>query len=324
MSAESAQIEGEYVINENKTGKYSKVASKDDNFISQRRKRNTMRLKLYQATTQPAALKEIDEEIYPKVTIKRIDNKRKNQSFDQINNNFQNNSNTNIVVDDRKPKNNKKNNKKNKNKNINDEADGYIPFDEPDEFNLLDYEYRKLAMKFVSENDNFIINSQTISNIDSISTNIDLNLMAQEVLSQELQRKQESLPELQGWIEKKSPTFARGWQKRWVIVREYNIFYGKNKTDIKDTKNEKERKKFLNAIPLLVVQYIVGTDHSRSGRKFEIVARDPRTGDRRHYQWKAATREECDKWVNGLNEHKKLWAARLQFLANTGDHEKNI
>ncbi len=55
-----------------------------------------MRLKLYQATTQPAALKEIDEEIYnTKVNIKKIGmKKRKNESIDQSSNN----NNTNAIV----------------------------------------------------------------------------------------------------------------------------------------------------------------------------------------------------------------------------------
>ena len=187
----------------------------------------------------------------------------------------------------------------------NNEALAYIPFDEPDEFNLLDEEYKQVAMKFVSDN----------VRVWAQGAEQGGNHGVREVLEQELQVQYSALPDLQGWIEKKSPTFARGWQKRWVVVRDYNLFYGKSRADIVDTKDEQQRQQFRNAIPLLVVQYIVATDHSRSGRKFEIVARDPRTGDRRHYQWRAATREECEKWVSGLNEHKKLLAARLQFLA---------
>jgi len=270
-----------------------------NNLIMENNKRR--KIKLYQtATPKCENIENIEEEKTEKKQKKILKNKQKIMpKQENIINNFEPNININI---------------NGKNQSIEDEADAYIPFDEPDEFNLLDQEYKKSAMQFVSENDNFMT-SDLLKLKDG-----DVNLMAQEVLSQELQRKQEKLPDLQGWIEKKSPTFARGWQKRWVIVREYNIFYGKNKTDIKDTKNEAERKKFLNAIPLLVVQYIVATDHSRSGRKFEIVARDPRTGDRRHYQWKAATREECDKWVRGLTQHKKLLAARLQFLSQTGQN----
>lgn len=200
------------------------------------------------------------------------------------------------------------------NKVAEDEALAYIPFDEPDEFNLLDEEYKQLAMKFVSENDDFISEAM-VGSADGFGVNINHQLLAREVMDQELKMKTEALPDLQGWVEKKSPNFVRGWQKRWVIVREFNLFYGKSKADISDTSNEQQREQFRNAIPLLVVQYIVATDHSRSGRKFEIVARDPRTGDRRHYQWRASSREECEKWVSGLNEHKKLLAARLQFLA---------
>ena len=48
--------------------------------------------------------------------------------------------------------------------------------------------------------------------------------------------------------------------------------------------DKNEHKKFLNAIPLHVVQYFQQTDDNKTGgRRFEIVARDPRTGDRRHY-----------------------------------------
>jgi len=289
LREEGFNINIEYVLESNIKNKKELQSKTSIDIISKYRKQNTMKLKLYQQTINPSAEELKSYQLQPQIKI----NKKKMKK-------------SNIPIQDSNPI-----------PVIGDEADAYIPFDEPDAFNLLDKEYKKLAMKFVSETDNFI-SAQSIDAMMEAKGGVDVNLMAQEVLSHELQQKQEKLPDLQGWIEKKSPTFARGWQKRWVIVREYNIFYGKNKTDIKDTKNEIERKKFLNAIPLLVVQYIVATDHSRSGRKFEIVARDPRTGDRRHYQWRASNREECDKWVHGLNAHKKLLAARLQFLANTG------
>jgi len=73
----------------------------------------------------------------------------------------------------------------------------------------------------------------------------------------------------------------------------------------------------LNIIPIIVVQYIVATDQSQTGRQFEIVARDPRSGDRRHYQWRASSREECQRWVEGLEKHKKLQNAKLKLMANS-------
>eukprot|EP00486_Rosalina_sp_Unknown_P013095 CAMPEP_0201588912 /NCGR_PEP_ID=MMETSP0190_2-20130828/160303_1 /ASSEMBLY_ACC=CAM_ASM_000263 /TAXON_ID=37353 /ORGANISM="Rosalina sp." /LENGTH=310 /DNA_ID=CAMNT_0048041951 /DNA_START=172 /DNA_END=1101 /DNA_ORIENTATION=- len=81
----------------------------------------------------------------------------------------------------------------NPNLNVEDEADAYIPFDEPDEFNLLDEEYKKSAMKFVSEKDAF----NNYQSMDAL--NGDVNLMAQEVLAQELSVKEAKLPDLQGW-----------------------------------------------------------------------------------------------------------------------------
>eukprot|EP00484_Ammonia_sp_Unknown_P011213 CAMPEP_0197075134 /NCGR_PEP_ID=MMETSP1384-20130603/211455_1 /TAXON_ID=29189 /ORGANISM="Ammonia sp." /LENGTH=1305 /DNA_ID=CAMNT_0042513977 /DNA_START=28 /DNA_END=3946 /DNA_ORIENTATION=- len=441
------QVEVEYVDDDRVKSQYSQLAAKDDNFLSNRRKRNTMRLKLYQANTQPASLKEAEEPdndyeqqqqnrrgaaVYsPSSSLSDMNSPNKKQSSSPsmsatpspkagAKNNIKSYRLKNMDSssppsskhlppqsvsadmgadlkgssnkdDSRKPSlwkrvsqtqkkmkvtdvmqheellgpssprvkalsgsgpnlqsipesggsglmndaaklpNSPRTSKNSRSKDsvsaeaadndgkpiamgVEDEADAYIPFDEPDEFNLLDEEYNKQAMDFVSLKDDNLISSADID--DENLT--DVNMMAQNLLSRELADKEAGLPDLEGFLQKKSPTFGRGWQKRWVIVREYNIFYGRQKCDIKDIQDKAQTKKFLNAIPLLVVQYIVATDHSRSGTKFEIVARDPRTGDRRHYQWKAASREECDKWVHGLNTHKKLLAARLQFLANTG------
>lgn len=85
--------------------------------------------------------------------------------------------------------------------------------------------------------------------------------------------------------------------------------------------DKNEHKKFLNAIPLHVVQYFQQTDDNKTGgRRFEIVARDPRTGDRRHYHWRAATREDCKRWVTGLEQHQKVLRAKLTWLAsNSGN-----
>eukprot|EP01084_Bolivina_argentea_P108917 194667_1 len=56
------QVEIEYIDeNQMAPSSYTKLAVKDDNFVSNRRKRNTMRLKLYQTSTQPASLKEVEE-----------------------------------------------------------------------------------------------------------------------------------------------------------------------------------------------------------------------------------------------------------------------
>ena len=143
-------------------------------------------------------------------------------------------------------------------------------------------------------------------------------IVAKNILLQahELIRKEENLPNLQGWIEKtSSPVFRRGRQNVWVIVRDYSIFYGKKECDINDTQNinERERKQFMNIIPLLVVQSIVAD--SISNRQFKIV-QCAINGDKKHHQWETTTKEECDKWINGLNEHKTSLEARLKFVTD--------
>ena len=111
------------------------------------------------------------------------------------------------------------------NDNIN--SDGYIPYDEPDKYNLLDAEYKRYAIQL---NHNYM---PFVSDIDS-------KQMTQEILYSELKDKQRKLPKLQGWMDKKSPSFARGWQRRWVRIKDYNIFYGKKKIIIKDPSNPED------------------------------------------------------------------------------------
>merc|ERR1712176_1609090 len=155
----------------------STLSLKQIDSVSNRRKQNSMKLKLYQATTSPAAsLKsDFDEPVSPQIKIKK-QSQSQLQIESQPNKNNKNNKSSLWKRVSAKNKFKKKDKEKEKEKLQKeaqeqeeeeereqvqeivdeDEADAYVPFDEPDEFNLLDEEYKKLAMKFVSENDNFI------------------------------------------------------------------------------------------------------------------------------------------------------------------------
>ena len=77
--------------------------------------------------------------------------------------------------------------------------------------------------------------------------------------------------------------------------------------------------KFSNVIPLSTVQYVVQTDIHKTGRKFQIVGRDSRTNEKRHFEWRANTRQECEKWVNDIDQHRKTLLAKRQLLARNPD-----
>ena len=77
--------------------------------------------------------------------------------------------------------------------------------------------------------------------------------------------------------------------------------------------------KFTDVIPLLGVQYVVCTDIHKTGRKFEIVGRNSKRNEKRHFLWRASTRDECEKWVNDIEQHRKTLLAKTLLLARNPD-----
>ena len=114
--------------------------------------------------------------------------------------------------------------------------------------------------------------------------------------------KKDNLPVLEAWLEKKSSSLGKGWQRRWVIVRGSHLLWSDIQRDIKNPKNAKERKKFNNSINIMSIKDVSPVTKSKSQRKFTlIVGTSGIKNKNKEYLWKCATTEDRDYWVNGLN-----------------------
>jgi len=139
---------------------------------------------------------------------------------------------------------------------------------------------------------------------------------AKENIVQEVLNRRNELPNLQGFLEKLSPALHSRWQRRWVAVVDYTIFYFKEEGNI-TSKKDAEEHGYLNMLPLTTVSRIAKDDKAKRGEKFDITARDPRTGDHRHYKWRCKDAELCNYWVQGLVQHKDQALSELKIGARS-------
>jgi len=139
---------------------------------------------------------------------------------------------------------------------------------------------------------------------------------AKENIVQEVLNRRNELPNLQGFLEKLSPALHSRWQRRWVAVVDYTIFYFKEECYI-NSREDAEEIGYLNMLPLTTVERIVKDDKAKRGEKFEVTARDPRTGDFRHYKWRCKDKDLCDYWVQGLVQHKDQALSELKIGARS-------
>jgi len=139
---------------------------------------------------------------------------------------------------------------------------------------------------------------------------------AKENIVQEVLNRRNELPILHGWLEKLSPALHSRYQRRWVAVVDYTIFYFKEECNIA-SREDAEQHGYLNMLPLTTVARIVKDDKAKRGEKFEITARDPRTGDFRHYKWRCTDKDLCDYWVQGLVQHKDQALSELKMGARS-------
>lgn len=135
---------------------------------------------------------------------------------------------------------------------------------------------------------------------------------AEEGVKQMVLDRREELPLLHEWLDKQSPALHARWQKRWVVVVDHTLFYWKEKVAVGSAK-EAEKTGHLNKISLFLVDKICKDDNDKKGRKFEIVARDPRSGERRNYKWRCENQNLCNKWVDGLKAHKEQAMSELKM-----------
>eukprot|EP00479_Gromia_sphaerica_P009752 TRINITY_DN4215_c0_g1_i2.p1 TRINITY_DN4215_c0_g1~~TRINITY_DN4215_c0_g1_i2.p1 ORF type:complete len:234 (+),score=57.06 TRINITY_DN4215_c0_g1_i2:119-820(+) len=125
---------------------------------------------------------------------------------------------------------------------------------------------------------------------------------------------QKQLPVLKGYVEKKSPALLGPWQRRYLTVAEYNVFYGKNKLEQQVTSAQYALHNDMNCIPLMVVNSIK-VKKTKDSRQFVIQARDIKNAELREYLFKAKSTRDRDIWVAGLNKHKDHLAALLDCPA---------
>jgi hypothetical protein len=141
--------------------------------------------------------------------------------------------------------------------------------------------------------------------------NLNEDDLALAVVAENLRQTRNNLPKVSGYLQKKSPTMLRGWQKRFFWVKDFKLFYAPNEVDTNSiVEDEKMTEKGWNAISLVTVHSI--SAKSEDG-EFQIRARDPRTGQMRNYGLKADSNSERDRWVRDLNTHRDHLLTTLRW-----------
>jgi hypothetical protein len=137
--------------------------------------------------------------------------------------------------------------------------------------------------------------------------------LALAVIAENLKQTKDSLPDVKGYLQKKSPTMLRGWQKRYFWVKDFKLFYAPTEVDMNTVDEEKMSEKLgWNSISLVTVHSISAKPDSTDG-EFIIRARDPRTGQMRNYVMKADSNGDRDKWVRDLNTHRDHLLSTLRW-----------
>jgi len=139
---------------------------------------------------------------------------------------------------------------------------------------------------------------------------------AKENIVHEVLGRRDELPFLQAYLEKLSPAIHSRWQRRWVVVVDFTIFYFRDEVKIESREDAKNHY-YLNMLPLTTVARITKDDKAKRGEKFEITARDPRTGDFRHYKWRCKDAKMCNYWVSGLVQHRDQALSELKIGARS-------
>ena len=137
---------------------------------------------------------------------------------------------------------------------------------------------------------------------------------------QQIQEQKSSLPQLEGWLEKKSTSMARGYQKRWVAVSGSYILWSDWQRDIAETDvtSSKERKKWNNSINLMSIKDVQAVKEGKTQRKFKILMDTSdlkkNKNKRKEYLWRCANKEDRDLWVDGLKKHIHHLKSMLSYL----------
>ena len=112
--------------------------------------------------------------------------------------------------------------------------------------------------------------------------------------------KNEPLPKLESWLEKKKPgTVVPTYQKRWVVVKGAHFLWSKKQRSIANDANREERKKFNGAIHLTTIEKIAPIQTS-ANNKFMVRAKDAKNDhEMREYVFRCTNKSERDFWCAG-------------------------
>ena len=128
------------------------------------------------------------------------------------------------------------------------------------------------------------------------------------------------LPTLNAWLEKKSKSMGRGYQKRWVIVKGSYLLWSDVQRDIKNPKNIKERNKWNNSVNLMQIKEVKPVLEGKTQRKFKIMIKMSGIKDKkREYLWKCATKEDRDFWVDSLKKHISQMKSMIAYLGTKSE-----
>jgi len=109
----------------------------------------------------------------------------------------------------------------------------------------------------------------------------------------------ETLPELQGWLYKKSPTFPYRWQKRWCVAMDSYVLWSTQRVEIQDATSARERMKFNKCISMIMITEV----RKKERDQFLFIGKDQTKRKLRTFEWKTKTQGDRDKWVQGLKQH---------------------
>jgi len=98
------------------------------------------------------------------------------------------------------------------------------------------------------------------------------------------------------------------WKRRWLVVCRTHLMWSTTVQQLEDPSSSEERKKkFVNSVALIHVKKVIGVNSS-NGRKFDVLLYD------KTYNFRAASKEARDHWVEGLNKYLEASGLLMKWL----------
>jgi len=211
--------------------------------------------------------------------------------------------------------------------------------DDEDAEEFMDEYFDKLRAKLRHELVGYVPSSSELEDVEYVLSKIDmLGLRNQAIEVKKLRpedikavtnikRQFDALPILEGYLEKYSPHLFAGWQRRWVVVRDYYLFWAKKEVVLENNSSplkENNKEKFVNHIPLLTVQKIL--PDAKDPNKFVITGQDRKSGGVREYVWRIPSthgQSERMTWIGGLQKHIDHLQLCMQWITTARSLNKS-